>query len=716
MIANITSKPIPIARTRGDVLESYYLLAEPIISLAKILYEIVRDSSHSTYWQTVDRNIKRILADRLWCLEKANQFKNELWCNENHFDGVSEFIRKCLFSAELSVEEYLSDPHQFSTAKFIDISTDKNSEVEVSQLTARSCSRTATFLSGAPSSNPSNFETLRRKIISKFKYRERTRFLKVEFSEDLNDTDIQVMNEYLKTKRAAAHAVDKKVFVIKFTGDDVNKFTRRYGYLQTLQKKIKLSIKSHQSGGKSFFGQPEKSSFHIISASLQKLAKFGSISGGEIRKFILRAVRNQSEIPLTKRLIKRLKNKTKNEARKTRQQNSVDSVVGFENENLFKYESHLDGKTIRFYYSQEVIKFIQNGQFDLIFVDGTHLKMLKKNQVTIVRFYSTKSAKVITGLYILNPSKKAKSYAVIFDFIQKLGLLTHCKFLTTDFELAIRKGFEEVISSPVAFRYCFFHLVSATRKYSASINKTIAMENQHWGKNHCPTLPHIFRLFSFLIFIRKPLQSMMFRVFKHLVRNHAFNLANELFMAYFRSTYINGPLSKHFFLGFEHTSIITNNFVEGINSSLKRHNRGKVNIDTFLDWLKIDSKKSVMDLDENIVTHPKSNSRFKKFSEMFEAHGDCLGVFLDYTAELSRNRSKTKDSTKQNGKSNDFQKFANCIRNARIEWTEESMTVFHQNELVFRTWANQSDHDNDLEYWSQLGDDFDIYLKRLRQK
>lgn len=292
-----------------------------------------------------------------------------------------------------------------------------------------------------------------------------------------------------------------------------------------------------------------------------------------------------------------------------------------------------------------------------------------------MRFYSTSSLEIITGMYAINDMKKSNSYSVIFKALDELGVLANRRYLTTDFELAIQKGYRIAIKKPITFRFCYFHLVSATRKYASSINKTISIENRLRNRPHCSTTAHIFHYFSFLIFIRRLYQFLMFYIFKFIIRSFAQSLANELFIAYFGSTYIYGPLSHHFVLDFTHTSIITNNFVEGLNSSLKRHNRGRVSTDMFLNWMRIDSKKIIMNLSNPLIKETTSNPKFNEFHSSFESQGNFLSILTDHIDETIRRTSKMTPANCKRALQDNKDTFSKYLRSFQINWSEQFVWV-----------------------------------------
>lgn len=401
---------------------------------------------------------------------------------------------------------------------------------------------------------------------------------------------------------------------------------------------------------------------------------------------------------------------------KNKQRNTITFVAGFNDENLFKKEIIFGKDSIKLYYSQKTIDYIKEGNFDMMFVDGTHLKRLKKSQIILVRFYSTNTSTVVTGMYALSSSKKSEAYSNFFTVLKDLGALDQCRYLTTDFELVIQKGYKAAVKAPTTFRYCFFHLMAATRKYAPSINKTINIENQLRSRLHRLITPNLFRFFSFLVFIRKPYQQSMFKVFKFIVQRFNRSLANELFIAYFGSTYIHGPLSKHFMLDFEHSQIITNNFVEGLNSSLKRHNRGRVNVDVFLDWMKIDSKQIIMNLSDLPKKKLSSNPKFASFHSSFESHGDFLKIIVDYIEETIRKSSIRNEKDNSIGCANEKLAFSACLRGVRLQWSEKAIVVVEKTKTIYSVLIDARPEDEDSSYWHELEPDFSSYLKRLRQK
>jgi len=664
----------------------------------------------------VDPKIRQNLLEKVWVLEKANQYNNELWNDSIRFLGIDKLVETCQTCTCGSI---IKDPYDSADTESSSIMTVP--KFSINCVKPMNCSvqandlQTIPDLSSIRSAEPS-FSRVKQKILSRFRSQQKTKKLLLEFEKELSDDQSKILIDYLTPKNVIVSTTDKKLFVILYTGNDINRFTRKYGYLSAIQNKIsfenpcnlladdKLNPKS-----KGFFSQEN---WNMIAS----LMKFSFLPHSEIKRFIIRGLDDKTKILAAKKLISKLKSTSKRYARKQKLINSVDKVYGFSGENLYKREILIDGKSLVLYYSIDVIQFIQDGKFDLMLIDSTHLKMMRKNQITIVRFYSEITNKVLTAMYAINPSKKAESYSQIFMVLDELKVMDNCKAIMADFELAIRKGFEMAIRKPIVFRMCFYHLISATRRYASSINKTISIENQQKARSHPPTSPQIFRLFSLLIFIPKQYQKAMFNVFKFLMRSFTKRISNEMFMEYFRCTYIDGPLSKHFFLDFQDSSVITNNFLEGINSSLKRHNRGRVNIETFLDWMRIDCKQTIMNLQVIPRKSCQANPKFREFYVAFASHKDFMTILFDYISQMGSLKPFDQKMALRDLCRSEFYSLREFVSGTCIEWDEFDITVKMNGKEIFIASIHDAAAEDNQEYWANIEPEFSTFFRRMRYK
>lgn len=716
MLRNLTADPQSRAPARYELLETYYPLAESVIKVAKLFFDVLNNDINEDYWQGVSTKTRKAIRNRLGILEKVNLSSHPLWNESHRFTGIDELRKKCLTKKKVFHDNSHSDNAKTEASPSLAIASAVNNESKFSFKLTSVSTATPSVFSSIQRIESFDFLSLRKKLESRFRSRDKLRTLQIEFMQELGSQEIQVMKEYLRRKNALALTSDKRIFAIQFIGEDVNKYTRKNGYLETLQKRINQNLISHQSQKPILFAGSYPSVFDEISSSLAKIMKFGFLPSCEIKRYIVRGLKNQADIPAAKKLISKLRTKTKRETRKHKLKNTLSSVIGFDGENLYKGEVILGQRPLIFYYSEKIVQFIREGVFDLVFVDSTHIKSLRKSQVTLVRFYSSESSKVLTALYALSPSKKAEAYTRIFKLLDELGLLINCRFLTTDFELAIRKGCEQAIKNPITFRFCFYHLIAATRRYASSINRTISLENQLKKRVHRPTLPHIFRIFSFLVFVPKPLQKLLFKAFRFVIRFHQNSLANEMFIAYFNSTYISGPLSRHFFLDLNDTHIITNNFVEGVNSSLKRHNRGRVNTDTFLDWMQLDVKQSIMNFNDSSKKTLTTNLKFKEFQERINHQTDFVRILLEYIDGVSKTVRSENEFSILNARSEEFRSFASFFSSITINWNEHTIFVYHNDQLIYSTTIGQEENHSEIELWAQIEPEFPTYFKRLKHK
>ena len=175
MISNITFKLTPWTNKRLDSLESYYAMTKPILELTQLLFVIVRDSSNTEYWQSVDGKLEQALFDRLGILEKANHFKNDLWCDENRFGVISEFMERFSPSPEFFTDHYACDHDHLLQTTFLNVSTQKTSPFDGHELSFGMQSNADSIMAVNRQSTYDEFEAERKKLIGKLRYRERVR-------------------------------------------------------------------------------------------------------------------------------------------------------------------------------------------------------------------------------------------------------------------------------------------------------------------------------------------------------------------------------------------------------------------------------------------------------------------------------------------------------------------------------------------------------------
>jgi len=479
------------------------------------------------------------------------------------------------------------------------------------------------------------------KEAQRLRYQATLRTLTVQLATPFDQRQIKFSQEFLGLKGAQVTFVEPSLLTIRFRGDDINRFTKKYGYLETLHRRLQLtpgfavlpSLESDSSQGDTELVKDASSFF--------RLTKQGYLPSGEIRKYLMRRIHSEKQIPLVRKIISKIKRKCKQSSVRERKRNSQRDVQIYDNENLFKAKIETADGSLYCYYSERVMNYIRSNCFDQLFVDGTHFKALRRSQLVIVRVASEQLNKVVTCLYCLAPSKKSEVYKSIFVLLESLGVLKGIKIVMSDFELAIRKGFRLSTAHPVTFRFCFFHFQSALRKFANSINKQVSLQNSERQTWHQRTTPHIHRVFSFLIFVPKSLQAIAFRLFKFVFRQVESGLSNELFFDYFERAYLNGVFFESFFIDLAESKIVTNNFVEGLNSSLKRHSRGRITISFLLDWLKISSKSEIASLSEASKAQFQTNENFTSFQQRIMQGQNFWEPIIEYISVTKRGREKS---------------------------------------------------------------------------
>lgn len=141
-----------------------------------------------------------------------------------------------------------------------------------------------------------------------------------------------------------------------------------------------------------------------------------------------------------------------------------------------------------------------------------------------------------------------------------------------------------------------------------------------------------------------------------------------------------------------------------------------MNIHTFLDWLKLDCKQTIMNLDESSKTRPLSNPKFEEFSNSFSSHENFVWVLLDYIAELEREFKPQSLTLSKQSKKQDFRDFANYLRQFEFQWDENSIKVMKGEMLAFNAPLVETDQEPDDYLWRQIEPEYQSYFRRLKQK
>lgn len=716
MLQNLTEVPYRFGERCKQGPGRCAVSTNPFMRLARILYNLVKTRFDEQMWSSIESKIRDEIEELAALLPKDTEPTHKL-----AYEGSQ--------SLSLSIQEleFVSSNKDIGN-NYDHISFFRDSQtITTNRETAAMTKNSTNWFNVTKDPNSESilstqldptaeFKMKQRKIQSRYRSKNVQRSIQVKFKPNLSQASSKILREFLAEKRSDFCRITDDIFEISFVDESARNFTRKYGYLETITKRFTPQTQFVVVSNANINDQNDPEYLREIADKFEQLLNLGYLSPSEITRFMIRSLRSQSDIGMAKKLIRKLKSKSKNLGRKHRAINRKDHIEIFDAENMFKESHEIDGKVAMIYYASQIIDFVRNGNFESLFIDGTHLSMARKQQVTLVRLHSSSTKKTVTVLYALSSSKKTEFYSKIFEVLLRLNLLTNCRFVTTDFELAIRKGFMQAVSSPIIFRFCFFHLVSACRRYSASENKTIAIENEQKGKRHQKATPHVFRLFAFLIFVPKVHQLRFFQVLKFLLRLYTSNLANEMFMDYFLHTYLRGPHSEHFYLDFGHSGIITNNFVEGVNSSLKRHNRGRMTFETFWDWMKIDTKNAILNIDEKPSLVSSRNPLFQMFAEKVKNNDNALSTFVTYANSLDAQKlGKKVRSEKVNNKANQLS-FLKFLSEMQIFITDDEVTLYRGKSIVFKTDWNNYDRDEDVQVWQGLDKDYHLYFKRIRCK
>lgn len=696
--------------------DAYAALSMPLNRCAKDLLEFISDHFDSKSWSKVSDAQKTKVLNSIQLFEQINKDPNHTSLEQRPVKNIEKFRASILapslhtskgsFFDSVNGENLTEKTQNPKVRKNLELAMPKSQTTNTFKRTA-SDKRTDNILSN---------DIILQKIKSRFRSQNQFRQIVIEFAQDLGLETINLLKSNFEEKHAELIQLEDKKFKIKFKGEDRNRFTRKNGYIQSIFTRLALDIKYTTISDPMEFEETGPNRLSQSVTLFMQLLKIGNFPAAEIQRFILRSIDKKDDIPLARKAIRKLKARTKYKSQKKSHRFNQKSIYTLDNENLFKEESSIDNKPMLFYYSNDVIKFIRNGNFDSIFIDSTHLKMLRKHQITIVRFYSSSAKKILTAMYIVNPSKKSKAYSEIFRMLNTLNLLTNCKRLMTDFELAIKKGYEDLALKPLKFRFCFFHLLSACRKYASSVNKTIFLENHLKNKRHAPTTPNIFRFFVFLIFIKQSHQKLLFQVFKFFFRSTVKSLANELFMNYFWRTYIKGPFSSHFYLDLNDSLIITNNFVEGVNSSMKRHNRGRVNLETFYDWMSLDIKTIIMNLNTNSIRKSVMNPKFEEFAKAFVAQQNWVDILFNYIEECVKQQKFRNNESRAGINQSDYELLKKRIKNSKIVVDEDRIGVYQKRRQVYVASDDFENDQQDIDYWKSIEPEFELYFKRVKYK
>jgi hypothetical protein len=242
------------------------------------------------------------------------------------------------------------------------------------------------------------------------------------------------------------------------------------------------------------------------------------------------------------------------------------------------------------------------------------------------------------------------------------------------------------------------------------------IENQGRFTGHKPTTAHIFRFFSFIIFCDKEKQFIMFKLMKQLFRMHTNSLSNEIFFDYFFRTFITGAYSKHFYLEMSDNDNITNNFSEGLNSALKRHANGFLTTDKFLDWISIDSKKTVAEIINGKKHISNKNPKFQDFFISFKKDEQWMSVILEYIDDLGNTKRNKLISGNSSRKEMDYTNLKKTISKFHYKFLDGKINVYDSDNKYFTIDSSTVSEIEEIKYLSNLDPEYMKFFKRMRYK
>lgn len=460
----------------------------------------------------------------------------------------------------------------------------------------------------------------------------------IRFDFEMNTQQSKEFCEELLTKKGVVSIETvKPAFVdIRFKGA-TNSLSRPHGYIKSALNVINFETNFETRVWANLppveINKKCSSESTTLYTLLYMLMRNRCISQLTAKTAMFNVWKDPEELEAFKMMLTKLSNKRKNAPHKKK---VLDDVELFSNENLCKSIVKYD-TPIYIYFSNHILDVVKTGDFDTMFIDGTHIKNSKGSQLILVRLFSTANKKVLTACYIITQSKKTEAYVMIFKKLGKLKFLDNIKHVMTDFEIAFRNALNTVFPAKFEYHFCFFHLQNATRNYAASINRVGRKLNQ------CKTTPYIHTYFSYLVFSHF---STIIKAFEFLVavfRLNNINAADEVFFDYFKSTYINSKYIDCICMDPNKFKCVTNNTVEGVNSGMKRFVAGRNSVPSILDWLAFDAKTYIISSGNN--TDFKEVEQYVCIQNAMLLDQNWLILVAEKVQTLGKNSEKTRDDS-----------------------------------------------------------------------
>lgn len=361
-------------------------------------------------------------------------------------------------------------------------------------------------------------------------------------------------------------------------------FLERHGLVGSVDITTERTIEQNE-GGMVKFNEPKLMTVYTI---VSILVRHGFLGVREAKNAVLKAWNDPLAAQYMTSAFTRFKNIRFAHCKSMNAELMTGNVWCFK-ENLLIEETVNYG----FYMSRIVSTYICAGHFDALFIDGTYLKGYKNGQLLIMRLYSSSSKEMLNCAYAMCEKRDTENYERILNRAAANGFLTNVQVVVSDFEMAFTRAFRTVLPN-AEHRFCFFHLVSATRRYAGKINKSI----DRLGYKIPRVTFRLSLIMSYLLLSKKDSKQVVFVFIDLFCRLKPLSLADYMFIRYFTDTYLNrytvvvGDLEKFPFL--------TNNTVEGTNSGLKKFIFGKDNVIAVREWLAHDVKRTVMNFSKQL--------------------------------------------------------------------------------------------------------------------
>ena len=353
-----------------------------------------------------------------------------------------------------------------------------------------------------------------------------------------------------------------------------------------------------------------------------KLAQHGFISYRVAKEAIIKRWKSSFFKKETAQMLTKLQNKIKNAKRKTE---SCFSVLPFlDDENLLKERFQFNEKEVFIYYSFEMLKYIKENKFDILFLDGTHLNLQGlKNQLLIFRLHSSLTKETVTMSYVICSSRKTELYEEVLKRLKREGFFENLRILMTDFELGLKKAFKQTEGfENIEYRFCYVHLMRSVRGNVKSINKASKMNSNFIYNEYNeivqsnPIPDYIAVVFSYLMFVKTHQVKEIFLLFAAIFKmTLGDSVELNVFLCFFYDNYIIGRFSENFFIDIGVSEHITNNFVEAVNSVFKRATAPKRSEPSISDWICYDTKTSLLKLGVSKKKEGTTCQSFKEFQE-----------------------------------------------------------------------------------------------------